>query len=123
MPGGDGTGPQGAGAMTGRATGYCAGNSAPGYTNPVRRYGRGFGRGWGRAYCRGRGFGRGWYTYTPAVIPQAVAPATQPLLPEQEVQALENYHQTLTADKADLEHEIEEVKAKIEGIKAKNASK
>ena len=48
MPGGDGTGPAGFGAMTGRAAGYCAGYGMPGFANPIP------GRGWG-AY--GRGFG------------------------------------------------------------------
>jgi len=60
MPGGDGTGPMGLGSRTGRAAGYCAGYSVPGYMNPVP--GRGFGgrgRGW-FAYGRGRGGGRGW---------------------------------------------------------------
>ncbi len=52
MPGGDGTGPGGMGPMTGRAAGYCAGYSVPGFMNPVG--GRGYrGRG-------GRGGGRGW---------------------------------------------------------------
>jgi len=51
MPGGDGTGPMGMGPMTGRAAGFCAGYSIPGYANPVA--GRGF---WGR----GRGGGGGW---------------------------------------------------------------
>ena len=51
MPAGDGTGPLGFGPMTGRAAGYCAGYSVPGYMNPMG--GRGFG-GWGR------GGGRGW---------------------------------------------------------------
>jgi len=37
MPGGDGTGPQGMGPMTGRAAGYCAGYEDPGYANPVPR--------------------------------------------------------------------------------------
>lgn len=55
MPGGDRTGPQGAGPMTGRAAGYCAGWNVPGYANPgVAGYGRGGGWGWGR------GGGRGW---------------------------------------------------------------
>ncbi|MBN1283640.1 MAG: DUF5320 domain-containing protein [Proteobacteria bacterium] len=55
MPRGDGTGPMGAGSMTGRGAGYCAGYGAPGYANsgPWYGYGRGFGRG------RGRGFGGG----------------------------------------------------------------
>ncbi len=34
MPRGDGTGPAGMGAMTGRAAGYCAGFGVPGYLNP-----------------------------------------------------------------------------------------
>ena len=59
MPRGDGTGPAGMGPMTGRAAGFCAGYSVPGYANPVG--GRGYG-GWGRGggFGRGRGFGRGF---------------------------------------------------------------
>ncbi|MBN2225922.1 MAG: DUF5320 domain-containing protein [candidate division Zixibacteria bacterium] len=69
MPGGDRTGPMGAGPMTGRGAGYCAGYTMPGYMNPVwgrnfgqGGYGYGFGRGFGRGFGmgRGRGFGRGW---------------------------------------------------------------
>jgi len=41
MPRGDGTGPGGMGPMTGRAAGYCAGYSMPGFMNPVA--GGGFG--------------------------------------------------------------------------------
>ncbi|MDD4103238.1 MAG: DUF5320 domain-containing protein [Kiritimatiellae bacterium] len=58
MPGGNGTGPLGAGPMTGRAAGYCACNGAPGYMNPAGgRFGGGFGR--GRGGMGGGGFGRG----------------------------------------------------------------
>jgi len=62
MPGGDGTGPLGMGPMTGRAAGFCAGYSMPGYANPISgRGGFGFGRGWGRGWFGGgRGRGRGW---------------------------------------------------------------
>jgi len=70
MPAGDGTGPRGMGPMTGRAAGYCAGYSVPGYANPIP--GRGLGMGWGR----GRGWrnwgyaavqpGRGRFGYAPA---------------------------------------------------------
>ena len=35
MPAGNGTGPLGLGPMTGRAAGYCAGYSMPGYMNSV----------------------------------------------------------------------------------------
>lgn len=63
MPGFDGTGPMGAGPMTGGARGFCnpAGGYAPGYGYGAG-YGRGFGRGWGygRGPGRGRGLGRGF---------------------------------------------------------------
>ena len=52
MPGGDRTGPMGAGPMTGRGAGYCVGYAVPGYANAMP--GRGFGVGWGG------GWGRGW---------------------------------------------------------------
>ncbi len=61
MPAGDGTGPLGLGGMTGRAAGFCAGFSMPGYMNPIPRRGRGMGRGWGRGRGRGRGWGYGYY--------------------------------------------------------------
>jgi len=85
MPRGDGTGPAGMGPMTGRAAGYCAGNSGPGFTNPFPwralwhygspavppqglAYGRGtpdgitaLGRRCGRGGGRGRGRGRRWF--------------------------------------------------------------
>ena len=55
MPGGDRTGPWGAGPMTGRGVGICAGYDMPGYMNPA--FGRGSGRGWGRGFGRGSGMG------------------------------------------------------------------
>ena len=93
MPWGDRTGPSGMGPMTGRAAGYCAGYSMPGYASGMPRagmwgtpyygqmvsaypanfygFGRsaGFGRGWfgrGRGsgwFGRGRGWGRGRFGY------------------------------------------------------------
>lgn len=47
MPRGDGTGPMGMGAMTGRGAGYCAGFGMPGFAifAPGRGLGMGFGRG------------------------------------------------------------------------------
>ena len=108
--------------MTGRAAGYCAGYSVPGFMNPTGGYGRGWGRGRGRGW--GRGFGRGRCTYPPPVVgqpvyPQAIPPAAQPQSPEQEVAALENYQKQLEAEKADLEQEMGGVKARIEELKAK----
>lgn len=69
MPRGDGSGPMGMGPMTGRAAGYCAGNAAPGYANPVGWRGAGRGMGWGRGL--GRGWGRGWmgYAYSQPAYP------------------------------------------------------
>ena len=119
MPRGDKTGPYGEGPMTGRAAGYCAGYSVPGYMNPRRGYGRGYGRGWGRGF--GRGWGRGWCVYPPQVIVQPGYPQVtpSPQTPQQEVAALENYHEELTAEKADIEKEINDVKARVEELKAK----
>ncbi len=57
MPGGDRTGPLGAGQMTGRGAGLCAGFGRPGYMNPA---GRGYGYGVGFAGRFGGGRGRGW---------------------------------------------------------------
>jgi len=54
MPRGDGTGPMGRGAMTGRAAGWCAGFGMPGYANAMPGRGFGMGRGFGGG---GRG---GW---------------------------------------------------------------
>ncbi len=45
MPGFDGTGPRGAGPMTGGARGYCNADRAVGSANMPR--GRGYGRGYG----------------------------------------------------------------------------
>ncbi len=59
MPGGDGTGPAGMGPMTGRAAGYCAGYSMPGFANPIP--GRGA-WGWGRG--RGGWGRRNWFYAT-----------------------------------------------------------
>jgi hypothetical protein len=59
MPRGDGTGPMGMGAMTGRAAGYCAGYAIPGFMNQIPGRGMGYGRGRGRGFGRGMGWGRG----------------------------------------------------------------
>jgi hypothetical protein len=119
MPRGDKTGPSGLGPMTGRAAGYCAGYSVPGFMNPTRRFGRGFGRG------LGRGFGRGWRVYPPVptqplyAYPTAYTPVAQSLSPEQEVAALENYQKELEAEKADLEQAMNQIKSRIKEIRTK----
>ena len=59
MPGGDGTGPWGMGPMTGRAAGWCAGYTTPGFANPIP--GRGY---WGWGGGRGGWGRRNWYYET-----------------------------------------------------------
>ncbi len=88
MPRGDGTGPMGMGPMTGRAAGYCAGYSVPGFMNPYggrgrgMAWGRGGGLGLGMAWRRGWGGGGAW-AYGPPPAPAWGAPS-----PEQELEAL-----------------------------------
>jgi hypothetical protein len=47
MPRGDRTGPAGAGPMTGRGAGFCAGYNAAGFQTVGGGFGRGCGRGFG----------------------------------------------------------------------------
>ncbi len=111
MPLGDRTGPAGLGPMTGRAAGYCAGYSGPGYMNPVP--GRGFGRGWGKGFGWGRGFGWGaGYPYGAHYGYAAPYPAySEKISPQQEI--------TMLSEQAKaLENELEAVKKKIKELKA-----
>jgi len=85
MPGFNGTGPQGAGPMTGRARGNCTSPTGynPGVAGEFRGpdYGAGFGRGsgfrrgFGNGRGRGFGYGRGTGWYLPAS--EAAAPLAQ----------------------------------------------
>lgn len=65
MPGMDGTGPVGAGALSGRGLGFC-GTARPAAFGPGLGRGRGFGGGFGRGMGGGpgRGLGRrlGWFS-------------------------------------------------------------
>ncbi|MGC9455196.1 MAG: DUF5320 domain-containing protein [Phycisphaerae bacterium] len=126
MPGGDGTGPGGLGAMTGRAAGYCAGYSVPGYVNPIG--GRGF-WGWGRG--RGGGWGRrnrfyapgltGWQRsaagwpafggYVPPVVPYA-APFGQTPSTEQQIDALKGQAEYFEDALEGIRKRIQELEAK-----------
>jgi hypothetical protein len=63
MPGRNGTGPMGMGAMTGCGAGMCAGVGKSGYENagPGRGFGMGYGRGWrNRFYATGQ---PGWMRF------------------------------------------------------------
>ena len=122
MPGGDRTGPMGAGPRTGRAMGYCSGYSAPGFMNPWGGYGygRGMGRGWGRGvgFGRGRGFRRFWgyapsYTDYYPPIPGFRTPydpwGAAEISPEQEQTILKSEAKILKDEIAQIEKRIKEL--------------
>ena len=101
MPGGDRTGPMGAGPRTGRGMGYCSGYDRPGFANPVPRFriGYGFGRG---------GAGRGWrHRFYATGFPR---PA--PLTPEQETADLKARADWLKEQLDAIQKRIEELSSK-----------
>ena len=124
MPRGDRTGPAGMGPMTGRAAGYCAGYSVPGFMNPVG--GRGY---WGR----GRGGGRGWrhWYYATGVPGWARAgfgyPAqggfagpnvpypTQSVTAEQELQGLKQQAEYFQGALGEIQKRIEQFEVESKG--------
>ena len=118
MPGGDGTGPMGAGPMSGRAAGFCAGYGMPGYANPAGGRGGGFwgwGRGRGGGWGRGRGFGFGRLGWAPA---GAGYPAYGPAAPTRE-QELEGLKQQA----AHFQGALEEINRRIDELAAEGTSK
>ena len=110
MPRGNGTGPMGLGALTGRRAGYCAGNAMPGYANPGM--GRGLGMGFG---VGGGGYGRrnmfyatglpGWLRFG---WPSPVAP----MAPENEAAALKVHADMLQKQLAAISKRLEELQDK-----------
>ncbi len=116
MPGGDRTGPLGMGPMTGRAAGYCAGYSVPGFANPVP--GRGFGRRGGRG--GGRGY-RNWYYATglagwqraagayPGYVPGGMDAAPPVYTAENQVEMLKNQAEYFRGALEDINRRIEEL--------------
>ena len=124
MPGGDGTGPGGMGPMTGRAAGFCAGYSVPGYANPVGGRGMGMGMGWGRGrgggFGRGRDFGRAGYgfpAYGAAVNPYAYSgvPFAPTVAPQQELDGLKGQAEY-------LEDALNGIKKRIEELESQKSS-
>ena len=123
MPGGDRTGPMGMSPMTGRAAGYCADYSVPGYMNPIPgRGGFGYGRGWGRGLGRGRGWGRGrgfgWrgaaYAYGNPYYgdPYLAAPYYGPEAnPQQEAQMLKEQAKAMQDEISAINDRIKELEA------------
>ncbi|OQX81582.1 MAG: hypothetical protein B6D56_02050 [Candidatus Omnitrophica bacterium 4484_70.1] len=137
MPSGDGTGPLGLGPMTGRAAGYCAGYSVPGYMNPIPGRGRGwfgFGRGGGRGFGWS-GCGRGWrHWYWATGLPGWarvayghpafggwIYPYYGPnMTPEEEMDMLRNHAESLRQGLNDIQNRISTLKkAQAEGEKGK----
>lgn len=102
MPGGDRTGPWGAGPRTGRGMGYCGNYNRPGFSNPpgYDRLGFGFGHGWA---------GRGWRHHFYATgIPGWAAPLT----PEQETADLRAQADYLRSQLDVIQKRIEELSGK-----------
>jgi len=109
MPGGDRTGPNGQGPMTGRAAGYCAGYAVGDYAGPV--FGRG-GFGYGRGFARGRGRGRGFgwrrpdfsYDYSQNYpVKRAISPNDEATFLRQEAKALQEEITLISQRIKDLE--------------------
>ncbi len=99
MPRGNGTGPMGAGPMTGRAAGYCAGFATPGFANQAGYGGRGMGRGAGFG-GRGMGFGFRNRFYAPETV------QAPPISANQEKEYLANEAKA-------LENDLEAIKKRL----------
>ncbi len=121
MPGGDRTGPMGAGPMTGRNVGFCAGHGMPGYANPVGGRGRGFwgwgcgrGGGWGRRF----GFGAGQFNGAPMGAGYPAQGPTAPVTPTRE-QELE----TLKQQASYFQGALEDIQKRIDALQSDESSK
>ncbi len=131
MPRGDGTGPDGMGPMTGRAAGYCAGYSMPGYANfyggryPGSRRTLGGGSGIGRGY-------RNWYYATglpgwsrygmglPAWGGAAGYPYGTDIKPEKEIEILKSQSEILKQQLDDIGSRIKEIEKEEKNIRKTN---
>jgi len=115
MPGFDGTGPMGAGPMTGGGRGYCN-PSGRSYGWPRFGGGRGFGRGFGAGYGRGRGYGRGfgWLGAYPAQGAGYGGPyygAPYQMNPDEEVDMLRGEAQAMKNELDAINKRIEELES------------
>jgi len=102
MPGGNGTGPNGLGKMTGRGAGFCAGYPVPGYSNSVAGRGMGRGRGIGRGCGLGQGIGRQGI---------AMTPLTPTITDEQELQSLKQQAELLKNNLSQISSRIEKLES------------
>lgn len=124
MPGGDRTGPLGAGPMTGWGRGVCGRGSAAGFgPDWPARGGRGAGFGWGRG--AGFGWGRGWRNRSWAGGPEGwarggwwpagVAPWAAAADPA------EDERQMLEREAAALEQEMGRIRARLDVLAEKES--
>ncbi len=123
MPRGDGTGPQGRGAMTGRGMGFCSGAGAPGYIDAAWGGGYGRGRRGNNATCRsGLWSGRGWRFQSATTAQPGWArfgnpfDASRRVDPEWERRVLNEQAETLTV-------ELEHIKARLAEIDTEESEK
>lgn len=113
MPGFDGTGPMGAGSMTGGARGRCNPAAAAEFVPPyggAYEYGRGLGlrRGFRGGSGAGRGYGRGYGGYGP------VAARRFPVNVADEAYALK-------AEADDLKQSLAAINARLDELEKKSA--
>ncbi len=108
MPRGDRRGPEGMGPMTGRARGYCAGYSEPGFVDNG-----GYGRGSGLGRGRGRGFfgrARGFFGRGPVY--------NQPVYG-----APENEAEYLKAEAEDIKSRLEAISSRLKDLEKNTEEK
>ncbi len=116
MPGGDGTGPNSRGPMTGRGAGFCAGFGMPGHANSG---GRGSGRGMSnRAYGyrgsfgRGRGFRNQYYaTGMPGWMRSTGGQSFSSMTKEEELQSLKDQANYFKSAMDDISGRIKELES------------
>jgi hypothetical protein len=90
MPGGDRTGPEGVGPMTGKQLGYCAGNNRQRFMESNRGRGRGNTRGFGFGYGRGRGMGYGYRHGVTDFYSESMPQVAEKTLIENEIRILKD---------------------------------
>ena len=105
MPGGNGTGPNGMGPMTGRGLGYCSGAATYGIG---RRFGCGMGRG------SGRGMGRGFRNQPPFRAGNWSLEANA-FTPEQELGTLRQQAEA-------MQRSLEQINQRINELQQQNGS-
>lgn len=122
MPMGDGTGPAGMGPMTGRAAGYCAGYSVPGFANPYGGRYFGIGRRAGyRNWFYATGL-PGWYRYGIGIpawggvagYPYYASPYMAGVTTEEEERILKNQSDMLKKQLDNIQSRMEELKKESE---------